>query len=506
MSGGKKHNLFIIIYLVASALIFASAVYLGAAYWGEVRPVMAETGEIESDVDTVEVECGTVRDEPDRIESESDTETVEESEIEPETETEFVPTEPEDKIVYLFENAPYRWARRSRVDESDIVPSESDELPDESIKLTDENSEFVYSETVTETEAETIGNNTESFDENEFDTENEDELVLVYPKVAYAYCNLITGDTFTYNADEILYSASLIKAPYVYAVLEEIEKFEQNKHDYDVDVNPLYDVDGNPLFEGKHPNYDENGNIIYLPGEEKYNLDEVWTFDKENMNEEGSGEIQWKENGFQLTWRELFDYTILYSDNVAFRQIRDRFGYSSFYTKVWQLGIEGTGTGFMNLSANDCIKFLSAMYIFFEEDGKYAEIMKNDMVRSMHTVMISKHYRYGTVAHKYGWDVGAYHDMAIIYDDVPYLLVIMTDYEDGGSTANDFIAEAVALTQELHEKLSADVDKESLRESREEKEESKAESKRAAEEAAESRRISESNETDISTEPVADET
>lgn len=502
MSGRKKHNLIIIIYLAAAVVIFAAAIFLGSKYFGEARPVMAEADETEM---MDEIECGMVRDDPEPIESESVSETDDESEIEPETETEFVPTEPEDKLVYLFENAPYRWAWRDSVDESDIVPEESDETFDGSAEETDGNGDPILIESITETESDPVETDTELSDENESETEEEDELVLVYPKVAYAYCNLITGDTLTYNADEILYSASLIKAPYIYAVLEEIEKFEQNKHDYDLNGNPLYDEEGNPLFEGDHPNYDDDGKIIYLPGEEKYNLDEVWTFDKENMIEEGSGEIQWKEDGFQLTWRELFDYTLLYSDNVAFRQIRDRFGYSSFYTKVWQLGIDGTGTGFMNLSANDCVKFLREMYNFFDNDGKYAEVMKNDMIRSKHTVMICKHYPYGTVAHKYGWDLEAYHDMAIIYDEVPYILVIMTDYEDGDSTANNFIADAVAITKEVHKKFSADVDREALRESRESKEESKAESKRAAEEAAESRRNEKSGENNISNESKSDE-
>ncbi len=479
MTERKKHNIIIIVYLAVAAVIFGAAAYLGFIYVVE-RTVNPPGNEISVSGETESAETESDLTETEYTETEETEESDESAETEEtESETEFIPTEPKDKLIYLFENAPYRWAKRGTVEESDIVTETETETEPESETSGDENTDTSETETeidrVTETEPET---ESETSAESESETaETEEELVLVYPKVAYAYYNLVTGDTLTYNADEILYSASLIKAPYIYSVFDEIEKFEKNKHDYDVNGNLLYDEEGNPLFEGRHPNYDENGKIIYLPGEEKYNLDEIWTFDKENMNVEGSGEIQWKDDGFQLTWKELFDYTLRFSDNVAFAQIRQRFGYSSFYTKVWQLGIEGTSSGFMDLTANDCVKFLREMYNFFDDSGKYAEIMKRDMITSIHTVMICKHYPYGTVAHKYGWDLKAFHDMAIIYDEVPYLLVIMTDYEDGDSTALNFIADAVAITKEVHEKFSADIDREALKEAREEHEKEIAERK-----------------------------
>jgi hypothetical protein len=40
--------------------------------------------------------------------------------------------------------------------------------------------------------------------------------------------------------------------------------------------------------------------------------------------------------------------------------------------------------------------------------------------------------------------------MAIIYDEHPYLLVIMTDYEDGGATAARFFADVVSMTKVIH--------------------------------------------------------
>lgn len=268
--------------------------------------------------------------------------------------------------------------------------------------------------------------------------------------LAYYYCDLSTGYTIAYNEKEVMYSASLIKAPYIYCILEEIEEFEENKRLYSAGGEKLYDEGGNPLFEGEHPNLNEDGSIKYLPGEEKYDLSREWTYDSATMFKEGSGEIQFMENGTVMTYRELIEYTLLYSDNVAFAELRKVFGMDSFNQKVSELGIEGTAYGFMQLTAEDCGKFMTEIYHFFETGSEYALLMKDCMTRSKHTVMIVSALYGKTVAHKYGWDIGAYHDMAVVLDEHPYVLVIMTDLENGGSEANTFIQRLAKLTDEIH--------------------------------------------------------
>ncbi len=266
----------------------------------------------------------------------------------------------------------------------------------------------------------------------------------------FAYYDFTTEKSVTYNADQVIYAASVIKAPYVYAVIREIEEFEKNKHDFDAQGNPLWDEEGNPLFDGDHPNYDPDGMLIYLPGEEKYNLDEIWIFDPETMMEEGSGEIMSKPAGFELTWRELIEYALLYSDNIAFAQIRQRFGYVSFYELAAELGIQGTATGFMNLSAADCVKFLTVMHEYMAAGSDYALWMKDCMTRSKHSVILARNFPEGTCAHKYGWDIDAYHDAAIIFDEHPYALVVMSDLHDGGDAVNAYFGEIASAARRIH--------------------------------------------------------
>ena len=295
-------------------------------------------------------------------------------------------------------------------------------------------------------EEETERTQSEAAETEDAETEPEE----IYPTLAVYYEDLVTGYSFTYNENEVMYSASLIKAPYLYAVIREIDDFETNKHDFAADGTPLYDEEGVPLFEGEHPNYDENGKIRYSEDERKYDLDEVWTYDPETMFEEGSGKIQYESKGFTLTIRELIEYTLLYSDNVAFRQLRERFGMDSFYALVGRLGIKGTKSGFMQLCAADCAAVLRDLYAYIETDAPWAVFLRDTMTRSMHTVMIPAAVSPTPCAHKYGWDTESYHDMAIVFDTHPYIMVVMTNLDMGGETVNAYIRTLVKECAAIH--------------------------------------------------------
>jgi hypothetical protein len=156
------------------------------------------------------------------------------------------------------------------------------------------------------------------------------------------------------------------------------------------------------------------------------------------------------EDGATLTWGELIEYTLRYSDNIAFKEIRDLWGYTYFYNTVGALGLKGSSSGFMQLTAEDCVVFLKALYEYFDTESEYANLMRDNMVISAHTVIIPCCYQTGTVAHKYGWDIDAYHDMAIVFDEHPYILVIMSDLDTGGEVVNSYLRRLVDLTKRIH--------------------------------------------------------
>jgi len=274
-------------------------------------------------------------------------------------------------------------------------------------------------------------------------------------RLSFYYRDITTGYTLSYNADEVMYTASLVKAPYIYSLLKSVVDFEKNKQYFDSEGNALYDEEGNPLFEGDHPNLDEEGRIIYLPGEEKYDLTRIWTFDKEKMMQDGSGKLKNMEDGTELTYLELIQYALLYSDNIAFAQLRAMFGYTEYYATARTIGASGQAKGFMQLSAEDCGKFMEAMYAFIEEGTAYSTLLKDALLESTHIVVIPYGVSPTPAAHKYGWDEGAYHDMAIVYDEHPYVLVIMSDLDHGGNAVNTYLQSVVRSVHSIHKNFYA---------------------------------------------------
>lgn len=268
--------------------------------------------------------------------------------------------------------------------------------------------------------------------------------------VSFCYTDLVTGAVFSYNADEVRYSASLIKAPYVYAMFRAVEEFEYNKLNFASDGTPLYDADGKPLFEGPHPNLDADGKIKYLEGEEKYDLSRTWVYDSATMFVEGSGNIQDEEDGFTLTYLELACYALKYSDNIAFSEIIKSFGYEEHDAMLASLEIAGADEGFMELSAEDCVKYLREIYKYCEKGSVYAKAMKEAMLTAPCTVMIPDAMSPIPCAHKYGWDVASYHDMAIVYDEHPFALVIMTDLDSGRDEDDEYIQAIAKAILDLH--------------------------------------------------------
>ena len=273
---------------------------------------------------------------------------------------------------------------------------------------------------------------------------------IVDANVSFYYRDLHTGYTISYEADNIMYAASLVKATYVYTMLKSVADFEYNKRNLDAEGNPLYDEAGLPLFEGSHPNLDEEGNIIYLEGEEKYDLNRIWTFNKEEMTVEGSGAIHKMDEGTQMTYLELIRYALEYSDNIAFAELRKMFGYTEYLRMARDMGVRGTSRGYMKLSASDCGIFLTAIYEFAETNDVYGALMKESMIAANYPVLIPAGSSPAVTAHKYGWDEDSYHDMAIVYDEHPYILAIMTDLDAGTSKEIGYVRDIARAIHSIH--------------------------------------------------------
>lgn len=257
-----------------------------------------------------------------------------------------------------------------------------------------------------------------------------------FPSVSVAYRDLERGTTYSYGGDTLLFSASLIKAPYIYTLLDQFAQYHAV-----IAANPENDpAVGQTLSDEILEKYDYSRKIVIT----------------ESMKQKGSGSIRkmdLSDGGKEFTVLELITYAIKESDNTAFRVLRDEFGYDYFWAVSKKLGCTSVFSSFNNLTTEDAIKYLAAIYDFAKTCPDEGKLLIGLMQQSAHTVMIPAALPGKNVAHKYGWDEKSYHDMAIVYGDAPYAVCVMTnfDFPESNETLNAYIRDIVKSVDRLHE-------------------------------------------------------
>jgi beta-lactamase class A len=198
------------------------------------------------------------------------------------------------------------------------------------------------------------------------------------PGISIYYENLESGYRYFYNENKIYYSASIIKAPYA------LYLYQQS-----IDMSRLH-------------TYTEN---FYRPG---------------------AGVIKRMSPGSVFTGAELLEYSVVRSDNIAFRMLLSAYGTEGFTQWVADLGGETqrlrnlTGA---DMTVMDAAFFMRQIYDYIEAPGENNAKLKKDMLNATFPYIQTQY----PFAHKYGlWDE-AHHDMGIVYAQSPYILIIMTN-------------------------------------------------------------------------------
>jgi beta-lactamase class A len=209
--------------------------------------------------------------------------------------------------------------------------------------------------------------------------------------IALLYQNLATGYTYTYNEGLTLFGASLNKinhALYVYTLAE--RGF--------ADMNTIH------------------------------------TFTEADRRG-GTGRIQHMPVGSQFTTRELLAHSMIHSCNVAYRILlrhtaTAEFSYHDF---VSELGANENFIGNIssqNTNVRDKLIFMTAVHEYINSNGTYSEFFRQDLFATPGFF----HSNY-SMARKYGWATNTFHEAAIIYAPSPYILIILSNYDNGAIDA-----------------------------------------------------------------------
>lgn len=267
---------------------------------------------------------------------------------------------------------------------------------------------------------------------------------VFYPSVSVYYEDLATGYHYGYNENVPYNSASVIKAPYILSVLRDIAADERAYLDAKEALGEMpekIDTDDDGILDKTVIEYSDPS----------YDLSEVVIYDSKTMQKEGSGKIKDMADGTEFTYVDFVKYALEYSDNVAYQQLKNRFGYDRYYALAREVKATSVLRNAVNMTAADAGKLFKAIYEFIEEDETYGKLMYDSMRKGNHTVIIPYGVYPTPTLHKYGWDTDSYHDAAIVLNgDKPYILTVFTDLDNGGDDVNAYLRQIVKLVNKLH--------------------------------------------------------
>ncbi|MBQ8508367.1 MAG: serine hydrolase [Clostridia bacterium] len=175
----------------------------------------------------------------------------------------------------------------------------------------------------------------------------------------------------------------------------------------------------------------------------------------ESKRTSSTGLLDEEDVGSVFTVGELMGYAICDSDNMAYRLLYEKYGYRKYNEWVRGLGLENAAMGgyeFCDVTARDLSLGMLRIYRWSveQEDERLVSLLCGTSW-NMQIPLGTTH----TVAHKYGYQGGTdgYHDTAIVFADVPYVLTVMTHNWLYSKDANDIFFEVTLLTDELQELL-----------------------------------------------------
>ncbi len=200
---------------------------------------------------------------------------------------------------------------------------------------------------------------------------------------AFKYKDLYTGFSLSYNSSQPIFAASTIKAPEAIYIYEEAEK----------------------------------GNI---------NLEDSLTYTS-NYYSDGTGILKNTPFNKNYTIRSLVEYSIIHSDNAAHLMLNKKYGPQNIHN-FWQekgtTSIYKSNTAWGDINANDAIIYMEELYNYYlTNTDNSKELIK--YFESSWKVISSPNN--SIIANKSGWASNSLHDAALIFDENPYILVILSN-------------------------------------------------------------------------------
>lgn len=208
--------------------------------------------------------------------------------------------------------------------------------------------------------------------------------------------NLLKFDqTWSYQADQPMTAASLIKLPVVASFYQEIESGE-------------------------------------------YDLSDTYVLKQEDKH--SGGQLVNEPVGKEITWQRILELALSQSDNTAFRILRKELGDDLIDRKIQEWGMTQTKVDENLTSADDISLFFEKLYQGELVSQTHRQMMIEDLTNTSYEDQIPAGIPEGIqVAHKIGYEEKTVSDAGIVFvPDNPMIMVIMSQKTNINQAKNIF--------------------------------------------------------------------
>lgn len=209
-----------------------------------------------------------------------------------------------------------------------------------------------------------------------------------HPNTSIVYYNLKTGYQYNYNKEQVYFGASLIKT------LSALYIYEQALIDESI--------------------LDEK--IIYT----------------ENYLKHGSSIMSTKSFGDQFSIRELVKYSINVSDNIAYKMLLEYIGFDKLKSFGHSIGnkytLEGNDRINGKINPSDALNYMIRLNDYINNNGELGKELESyfNNKNAFHLTNYNS-----TILHKSGDWKEAHHNIAIVKDDNPFIIIVLTNNGQG---------------------------------------------------------------------------
>ncbi len=166
-------------------------------------------------------------------------------------------------------------------------------------------------------------------------------------------------------------------------------------------------------------------------------LDETMTYQRSDYYS-GSGIIKSSSVGTKYTLRQLADYSVRYSDNIAFVMLQRYIEDNKLIEFAKGLGCENYAlmeSDWPNITALDAALWWAEIYKF-SKSSKLGSQLYGVFLNATHTIIKDALGDAHSVAHKSGSISHYFHDCGVVESEDPYILIMLSNNPRSSSTSN----------------------------------------------------------------------